>query len=737
MNYLLLLKKVAATIVFIGIFCNIFSAEQDTSAIDEQKTDSITSLDRIVVTATRTKRLMSQTPASVSVIDQDVIDISPAKNIDDLLVAETGVQMRRVVGMGEGIPSDIIMRGIPGSFASSRTLILIDGIPTNASGTPFLILNEVPLDAVKNIEIVRGPYSGLYGANAFGGVINILTKEGYGRPGIAASLETAYPFTTMHKYFVNELYMRPALKESGRETLWNVNVTSSGGNERINYLVSGGYRNVGNYLLRDSAIVRNGNIIAPKNSENHDYRDYRFFGKCGVTVGDRTDITLHARYFNSELGFGRTKKLKPDSLDIITCGKRFLVGPFVKVSLSDDFDLKIGGYFRNFVGEFWNEEPLPDESYVPGYWKSSSNEWQVETQAVFIWGKSQVITGGIEYLKNRIDFGAKKNAKTNEIIPRSYGTDTAISNIGVYFQDEISLLLKSLNIVPGIRLDYHSAFHSAISPKLGISYKIIDQIRIRSSAGRAFRAPTLSELYMPDLTIDPEFVLVANPDLQPEYIWAVDLGLDIMPIPSVRTQICLFYNMMRDLICPQIVFEPDTAVSHKNISKAWSRGIEFDAEWKPLKWLDLSANYVLQDSRDEHIGDVRKKFGEKPYEVSLDYIPNHTVNMILYVKKNINKLSIGGTIQESFVGKKTFLDWTASGDQGLQLLLDEGGKVYALPPEVKLHSYWRTDLGIKVCYINRVWIALNIQNLFNAEFEESGGTLAPGRFATIKIGGEL
>jgi outer membrane cobalamin receptor len=99
----------------------------------------------MVITATRTNRLISQTPASVGVISQEEIEISPAKNMDDLIMKETGVQVRRVVGIGEGVPSDIIIRGIPGSFGSSRTLILVDGIPTNVSGTPFLILNEIPL----------------------------------------------------------------------------------------------------------------------------------------------------------------------------------------------------------------------------------------------------------------------------------------------------------------------------------------------------------------------------------------------------------------------------------------------------------------------------------------------------------------------------------------------------------------------------------------------------------------
>jgi len=106
--------------------------------------EEVRSLDRMVVAATRTRRRISETPASVSVVSREDIEVSAAKDVNDLIANETGVQARRVAGMGEGVPYDIIMRGIPGALAATRVLVLVDGIPTNASGTPFLILNEIP-----------------------------------------------------------------------------------------------------------------------------------------------------------------------------------------------------------------------------------------------------------------------------------------------------------------------------------------------------------------------------------------------------------------------------------------------------------------------------------------------------------------------------------------------------------------------------------------------------------------
>lgn len=744
-----ILKK-SIIIICILFTWSLFPNETDSTSIVNEKPDSLKTLDKMVITATRTKRLISQTPASVSVISQEEIDVSPAKNVDDLIMSKTGVQVKRVVGIGEGVPSDIIMRGIPGSLGSSRLLIIVDGIPTNASGTPFLILNEIPLDAVKRIEIVRGPFSSLYGANAFSGVVNIITKEGYGKPEAKGYVETAYPFTVLHKYLKNEKSMRASLKESGSDTYWNMEGQSSGGNKRLDYIVSAGYRTVGNYLLRDSAFARGPHGTYFKKNENYDYRDFRLFGKCGVTLNDIVNLEFHGRYFDSDLGYGKTKRIKPDSMDIVIKGQKFVLGPIARFTFDKNI-ITVRGFFRRLIGEFWNEEPLLDTRYIPGYWKSNSNDWQVETKGTFTIGQANIVTGGIEILGNAINFGEKINPLTDSIIPGSYSADEGINNYALYVQDEI-FLFDRLNIVPGLRLDYHSVFGSAISPKLGLSIKITDWLRFRSSVGRAFRAPTLTELYMPDLRIDPDFLLKPNPDLVPEYIWAADGAFEITPIPILKFQLGLFFNDLENLVVPQadttdllsIIQDPNRSpgITHTNVDSAWSRGLEFEIEWQAVPWLNLSTNIVWQKTRNERAGEVRKVFTNKnyskdDYDVPLDYVPNITSDVGIRVSKEFDNFLLETTISESFIGKRSYQGWTDIDDStDLKIIPDDDKlNIYIDPPQVDLPSYWRTDFGIKCTFKERVWIALNIQNLFNAEFEEHGGSLATGRFATIKIGG--
>ncbi len=178
---------------------------------------------------------------------------------------------------------------------------------------------------------------------------------------------------------------------------------------------------------------------------------------------------------------------------------------------------------------------------------------------------------GIELLRNGADFGPASNPANGEILPESYATKKAIFNSAGYVQDEIKLFDR-LNIVPVARVDYQTEFGAAFSPKLGVSYKIFDQLRFRTSAGRAFRAPSLAELGL-DIKVNPTLHLIPNPDLKPEYIWGYDAGFDITPTQSLVLKIGPYYNSMENLIGEAVDLGVGS-VTYRNISAAWSEGIE-------------------------------------------------------------------------------------------------------------------------------------------------------------------
>ncbi len=706
-------------------------------AESESEDQDVSSLNEIVVTESPTNRRIKDTPVSVTVISREDIENSPAKNIDDLLEKQVGIQVKRSVGMGEGVPSDLMIRGIPGSLVGSRVLILVDGVPTNASGTPFLVLSELPLESIRNVEIVRGAYSSLYGANAFAGVINSNTLYGYGKLTLRGSLESSFPFTLAY----NSVNGQNDDMNSLEESFTSINIAADGGNDKSHYLFNGAYRSIGNYLMSDDAIVRSQGEVRSKSSDNHDYEDIRLFGKGGTFLSDNFEIEMSGRFFSSELGFGRTKQLE-DTADVSTAGLKWVVNPSFKYYARDNLTIKGGAYYRGMIGEFWNEEALPTGEYVPSYWKSVMNDWQIDAQAVWGFHRNHLLVGGVDFLNNGINFQAKEIPESGEVIDGSMGSEAGIQNVGVYAQDEIKFFEK-LSAIPGVRFDYHSDFKVVISPKMGLFYRLNDAIRFRSSAGRAFRAPTLTELFMPETRINSSLVISANPDLQPEYLWAYDFSVEYFPSENSKLLLGAYYNNMNGLIGQKVDLTDtdDPKVTHSNISEAWSRGIEFDSRFQISNSWNLSGSFVWQQSRDEYASQIAIDFQESDTDIPLDYIPQFQADAgIRYtIELGENRLSLD--LSESFTGKRSYLDWASvditNPDQVKIILGSESIDVVINPPRVFLDSYFRTDGAIRFEFENSVWLALNVQNIFNVEFEEQGGTRAPGRFASMKVGGEF
>ena len=398
--------------------------------------------------------------------------------------------------------------------------------------------------------------------------------------------------------------------------------------------------------------------------------------------------------------------------------------------------------YRDIVGEFFNQGQVtrgtPPDTYpemVPNYWDTRAGDWQVEGQAIYKAGTHQVITGGFDVLSNNITFGAMTERATGLPINNSRNVDAGIFNSGVYLQDEVSFINGRLRLVPGLRMDHHSQFGTAWSPKLGALFRPFEVLGIRGSFGRAFRAPSLTELYL-KLPIKPGFDLNPNEHLKPEYLWAYEGGIDINPARSLRLSSVYFYNSMRDLVVPDA---SSARVTYGNIGSAWSQGIESDIQWQPTAGVDLFLNYVWQASRDVIHDSIYHALNFERARIELDYIPEHAVHFGVQLSKKIGNLLLSGTINEGYIGERSYLDWMAPLDvSNLNSYWHTriiNGAWKPFPAYVSLDPYWRTDVAIRITALDRIWVELNGQNLTNARYLESAGTYAPGRLVAIKIGG--
>ena len=160
MNRTILAACLAAALIILG--ANPATASADTH------------LEEVVVTATRNEKSADEVTADVEIVSQEEIQASVADNPDDLLRQLPGVDIRRPTSLGITSPLSVNIRGVGGS---KRVLMMVDGVPTNSALTGFIYPNQIQNSAIERIEVVKGAFSSLYGSNAMGGVINIITKE--------------------------------------------------------------------------------------------------------------------------------------------------------------------------------------------------------------------------------------------------------------------------------------------------------------------------------------------------------------------------------------------------------------------------------------------------------------------------------------------------------------------------------------------------------------------------------
>jgi outer membrane receptor protein involved in Fe transport len=378
----------------------------------------------------------------------------------------------------------------------------------------------------------------------------------------------------------------------------------------------------------------------------------------------------------------------------------------------------------------------------PVSWESNTHDWQIDLQGVIRPFADHIFTTGMEFLSNKVEFGDLTNKINKTVIEK--GHSDRITNAGAYIQDEWTIGGR-FHAVPGIRVDYHTVFGAAVSPKIGLSFNCTDKVRLRGSFGRAFRAPNHTELFMPPLPLKDTITLTSNPDLKPEYILATDGGVDVTPIRNLKLQWGLFYNNMKDLIGQGVRIDDigKQYVTHDNISSAWSMGSELEAEWAIVKGVKVHGNYVLQKSRNVSATEIAKERSEVnpdadlPTDIRLDYIPSHKGGIGFVFSRKIGRIKLSFSADQLFVGSRTYqkFDELELTPEQVRIGFNEDGSIHvdANPKVVTLPWYNRTDLQMRYDFLY-FWMTVSVQNLFNIHYEESFGTYVPGRLATVKIG---
>jgi vitamin B12 transporter len=445
------------------------------NAVDE------VNLDEVVVTASRIKQPLNKTLSSTSVITQEDIQNSQAIDVLTLLKTLPGVEFSQSGGIGK--QSSIFMRGTN----SNQVLVLLDGVRVNSATTGATAIDQIMLDQVERIEVVRGNVSSLYGSEAIGGVIQIFTKQGNGNPSWDASAGIATYNT-----------QRASVGYGGKvsDTTFNLQVSR--------------FRTDGISAIKPD-------LVPSANPDNDGYDNTSVSGNLYYALN--SDHGLTASVFNTQ---GETQ------YDLYGYG---VLASDVQTSKSQLQKLALGS--ENKLSDNWSSKLQLSQGFdnlenytngaASGNIKTTSN--QAGWQNTLTLDKQKSLLLGVESLKQQV---ASDTIYTQ--------TDRQVNSLfGGY-----SALYGAHQIQLNLRSDRYSDFGPANTSLIGYGYMVDDAWRITVNASTAFRAPTFNDMYAPA-------AWGANPNLTPERSNNSELGIHYATLTQ-QIDLVYFDNKITDLI---------------------------------------------------------------------------------------------------------------------------------------------------------------------------------------------
>lgn len=510
--------KIVVSLVFLIILS--LKAEEKEKTFD---------LGETVITATKTPHILEETTGTVNVITKEEINSIKPFNISELIEKKCGLKINDYGWIGSS--KSISLRGT----TSSQVLVLIDGIPINlpSVGTPDL--NTIPIESIEKVEIVRGPFSSLYGANALGGVINIITKKPEEKFTIEGNFSYGRWDTT--KNYIN----------FGKQ------------DERFGYFISFG------------------NIYTDGFRENSKDKSLDIFSKFIFKTPNDADLTISGSFNSDNYRVPGPITWSTPYASQKTDNKLL----DLTYNLHNDFIFKT--YWNTNVLNYKNEDP-----FWPTDDETTNNIFGIDFQKSFSLGERNLITFGWNYKYENVDVFDKINNQSR------IGRERTRDNYGIFIQNETELEKFMLTI--GLRWDDNSAYGSFLSPKISTLYKIKEKTNLRFSAGSSFRAPSFDDLYWYE-DWGWGMGLFGNPDLKVEKGKTFDFGIEHLFNDNFLTRINVFYTKTKDLIKWTEV--SNWRWEAKNIGRAEIKGAELEILLKPYKFFEIGMNYTYTDGKNE------------------------------------------------------------------------------------------------------------------------------------------
>jgi outer membrane receptor for ferrienterochelin and colicins len=526
-------------------------------------------LQEIVVAATRTERSVEQLPMPVTVLNTEKIQETGGIRLSEILREQTGLQITSDHGSGlqmQGLDSDYI-------------LILLDGEPLIGRTAGTFDLDRISVSNIDRIEILRGPSSAIYGSEAMGGIINIITKSGTNK----SNLDLGLRYRSFNS--------------------WNPHLDLGIGGKNLKTQVFLDHFRTDGFDLTPETVGQTQNPFQASTGQL----------KISGDLSEKLNVSVFARgYLETSEGLLQTNgNSGVEILDLGNDRRDFNLNPTIRFKPDADWTFTLRGMSSWFSTHSLSRFRSSGEIF--DFQDFSQFYHRTELQTDFQANAKNLITLGMGQLIETVE--ATRYEEKNRF------------DAGYFFVQHLWDPKPKINVVTGLRADFHSQFGNRLSPKVSAQYQISENFNWQASIGAGFKTPDFRQLLLnfnnsasgyyvfganiaergiarlKDEGLIAQFLI--NPEtlgnLNPETSWSINTGFRWKPTNLSLIQLNAFRNVIDNLIETAPIAQLVTgqnAFSYFNIRSVVTQGIELDAQINLLDNLSLSAGYAFLDTKD-------------------------------------------------------------------------------------------------------------------------------------------
>ncbi len=522
----------------------------------------------IVVLGTRTKESSQRATVRTEVVTREQAEQRGARNVAEALAGELSLQVNPQAYGYLGNPSGLQMQG----FDADRVLVLEDGERVVGDSAGVTDLAQLPLTDVERIEYVTGPTSSLYGSDALGGVVNVVT---------------APP------------------RESGLSGRSRVEARSSG-DTRLD--ASSAYRRDHAWVAVDGSLEHGAPLELDGGPERIIPANRRTLlgARAGTRFSPRAELRLKLRWVrdtSENIGVEQRQNLAPFVSDLLRTSDRVTARVSETLSFAGgsriDFSLGRSYFFHRSQTNLRNS-PVAERR------KRDSQLQSLEAVATIADGERRTWVIGARSESESFS----EQLSTDEYAGGSFRTETSYqvppSSIasGALFAQLGYRVLEELSLMPGLRGEFHDRYGSVVVPRFALAVRPREGVALRASFGRGFRAPSATEY---GFTLDHSaltYRVLGNPELEPETSWGASADATARPSSRLKLRAGAFGNWVDHMISTEVVGITGGVRDFRyvNVARARTAGGDVSATFEPLEGLTTSAGYAYLFTRDDSSG---------------------------------------------------------------------------------------------------------------------------------------